>query len=238
MGLIAATPAPDDRQRAIALTEAGRALLARSHATVWPHIHAAAADLLDGAAGPLLAQLDALEAALSATPLDQRAAAIQGPGLIVRDVEDRFAPDFAEIGTEWISALFTLEQTDRDVLENPRASIIEPGGDVFFVESPGLGIVGACALQKTGPGQFELTKLGVRARARGQGAGLLLMREALRRARALNTRRLYLLSNTRNTAALALFARIGFVHDETIMREFGARYARCDVAMLYKGSLL
>ena len=57
--------------------------------------------------------------------------------------------------------MFRLEQTDREVLMNTRERIVEPGGAILFVEDPGLGIVGTCALQKTGEGSFELTKMGV-----------------------------------------------------------------------------
>lgn len=34
-------------------------------------------------------------------------------------------------------------------------------------------------------------------------------------------------------AAIHLYEKLGFVHDAEIMRLFGARYERCDVAMSY-----
>ena len=45
--------------------------------------------------------------------------------------------------------------------------------------------------------------------------------------------RLYLLSNRKSAAAIHLYEKLGFRHDARIMQEFGVRYARCDVAMLY-----
>ena len=95
--------------------------------------------------------------ALAAQPLERRPRG----GLRIRRFSDALAPDFHRINAQWIEDMYRLEPTDIDVLENPRARIIEPGGDILFVEDPELGIVGTCALQKTGERQFELTKMGV-----------------------------------------------------------------------------
>lgn len=150
---------------------------------------------------------------------------------------DDLARAFHDINAAWIEAMFVLEATDRDVLENPRTRIIDPGGDILFVEAGGLGLVGACALQKTGPGQFELTKMGVLDEARGRGAGRFLLEAMIARAAELGAERLYLLTNSRCQAAIHLYEAAGFRHDVGIMQEFGARYARCDVAMLYSPSV-
>lgn len=155
------------------------------------------------------------------------------PILRIHPFSDDLAQAFHDINVEWIGAMYRIEQTDRDVLENPRARIIDAGGDILFVEAEGLGIVGACALQKTGPRQFELTKMGVLEAARGRKAGEFLLRAIIARAREMGAERLYLLSNAKSEAAVHLYEKLGFVHDAGIMAEFGARYARCNVAMLY-----
>jgi ribosomal protein S18 acetylase RimI-like enzyme len=129
--------------------------------------------------------------------------------------------------------MFTLEPTDEDVLRNPRARIIERGGTILFVEAEGLGIVGACALMPIAPGVIELTKMGVLQAARGKKAGEFLLAAALDRARALAPRTLFLLTNTKNQAALHLYEKVGFVHDAAIMNKYGKRYARCNVAMSF-----
>lgn len=155
------------------------------------------------------------------------------PTLKIHPFSDDLAQAFHDINVEWIGAMYRIEQTDRDVLENPRARIIDAGGDILFVEAEGLGIVGACALQKTGPRQFELTKMGVLEAARGRKAGEFLLHAIIARAREMGAERLYLLSNAKSEAAVHLYEKLGFVHDAGIMAEFGARYARCNVAMLY-----
>lgn len=160
-----------------------------------------------------------------------------GPeSLRIREFSDALAGDFHDINAEWITEMFRLEDTDREVLQHPRARIIDAGGVILFVEAEGLGIVGACALQKTGATSFELTKMGVRQAARGLQAGAFLLAAVIERALALNADPLYLLSNAKCAAAVHLYEKFGFRHDAGIMAHYGARYARCDVAMRYIGS--
>lgn len=156
-------------------------------------------------------------------------------GLRLVEYSDERAQAFHDINAEWIQTMFALEPTDRDVLENPRERIIEPGGDILFAEADGRGLIGTCALQKTGPARFELTKMGVLESARGLGAGGFLLQAAIERARSLGCETLYLLTSSKCATAIRLYERAGFEHDAEIMRAFGARYARCDVAMRYRG---
>ena len=223
----------DQRHKTMTLTDAGCEAVARSRQYVWPQIEAVAYALAADLSGPIASQLGALEKALAQTPLDRRVEAGPMRGLRVLPWADERAKAFHEINAEWISAMFRLEQTDLDVLENPRAKVIEPGGDILFVEAQGLGIVGTVALQKTGEGLFELTKMGVTEAARGRKAGEFLLHAALRRAGELNATTLYLLTNTLCAPAIHLYEKLGFVHDAGIMHDYGARYERCDVAMLY-----
>ena len=156
-------------------------------------------------------------------------------GLTIHEYSDALAIHFRDINAEWINAMFRLEDTDREVLDKPRAKIIDAGGVILFVEAPGLGIVGTCALQKTGPTAYELTKMGVRESARGLKAGEYLLAAVIRRAMALGADPLYLLTNAKCAAAIHLYEKLGFQHDAEIMARYGARYERCDVAMRYRG---
>jgi GNAT superfamily N-acetyltransferase len=155
--------------------------------------------------------------------------------LTIREFTDDLAVHFRDINAEWINAMFRLEATDRDVLENPRARIIEPGGAILFVEASGLGIVGTCALQKTGATGYELTKMGVRESARGMKAGEFLLAAVIERAKSLGAEPLYLLTNRKCGPAVHLYEKLGFEHDVDIMARYGARYERCDIAMRYVG---
>ena len=156
------------------------------------------------------------------------------PALTIREFSDDLAQAFHDINAEWIEAMFVLEPVDREVLENPREKIIAPGGVILFVEVEGLGVVGTCALKPTGAGGYELTKMGVRETARGSGAGAFLLEAIIARAVEMGADPLYLLTNRTCAAAIHLYEKLGFRHDAGIMADYGARYARCDVAMRYR----
>lgn len=223
----------DQRHKTASLTAAGFQALERSKLLVFPRVQAAVEEMTSGLSGSLLEQVGLLERRLAERPLHERALAQSEAGLRILEYSDELAGAFHDINAEWISAMYTIEDTDRAVLSNPRREIIDKGGDIRFVEAADLGVIGACALQKTGPKSFELTKMGVLERARGAKVGEYLLRGVIARAQELGADPLYLLSNRKSAAAIHLYEKLGFVHDLGIMATYGARYARCDVAMLY-----
>lgn len=156
--------------------------------------------------------------------------------LSIIEYDDALAHEFHAINAEWIEAMFVLEAHDRAVLENPRKYIVDVGGTILFVKAEGLGIVGACALMPSGDGHLELTKMGVRERARGLKAGEFLLAAVIERASTLPTGDLYLLTNHICEAAIHLYEKHGFVHSADIMARYGSTYERCDVAMVWQPS--
>lgn len=224
----------DQRQKTVSLTPSGRAALGRAKALVWAPIEAAVNEMIADLEGPLPRLLDRIEDRLAEESLDRRGRRHASAGLTVREYSDDLAGAFKAINAEWISDMYTMEQADLDVLDHPREAILNGGGAILFVEAAGVGVIGTCALQKTGAGAFELTKMGVLEAARGAKAGEFLLRAAIERAQAMGAQRLYLLSNTKSAAAIHLYEKAGFVHDDGIMQEYGSRYARCNVAMLYR----
>ena len=148
---------------------------------------------------------------------------------------DDLAPLFHDINAEWINGMFEMEEVDRHVLEHPRETIIDKGGVILFVDVEGRGIVGAGALKWSEPGQLELTKMGVRSDLRGLKAGEFLLHALIERAATMAPDRLYLLTNKQCEAAIHLYAKCGFEHDAELLAEARHHYARCDVAMTYRG---
>jgi DNA-binding MarR family transcriptional regulator/GNAT superfamily N-acetyltransferase len=235
MGLVACSRVHrDQRHKTISLTAEGTAVLIRSKLVVWPQVEAAVTEVLQSLSGAFLEQIAAIEASLDARTLSERARSVPIPELSIRDFSDELANAFRDINTQWIEKMYRLEPADLEVLEHPRERIVDPGGAILFVEARGVGIIGTCALRKTGERQFELTKMGVLEAARGLKAGEFLLRAAIARAESMGSRLLYLLSNRKSAAAVHLYEKVGFVHDPQIMRKFAAQYARCDVAMRYR----
>jgi GNAT superfamily N-acetyltransferase len=168
--------------------------------------------------------------------MDLESAAGGRPAMWARDFSDDLAGAFYRINAEWIGDLFVLEENDVALLTRPRELILDRGGIVLFAETPDLGVVGTSALMVSDDGWVELTKMGVLAAARGRKVGEFLLAATLERAAVLGFDQLYLLTNHRCAPAIHLYEKLGFVHDAEIMRRFGARYERCDVAMSYHPS--
>lgn len=239
LGLTRTAPVKgDNRQKQIRLTPKGEALIEDMKHDMWPHVRRAAQALCEGPDTDILGQIARLEEGLQNRPLqvriqDEIAAASGLPALRLVEYDDRLAPDFDAITREWVTDMFTLEANDIKIIENPKSMILDRGGEILFVEASGLGIVGTCALMPVDGASFELTKMGVRATARGLKAGEFLLQRVLERARQMPIGELFLLTNTKCAAAVHLYEKAGFVHDADIMERYGKRYARCNVAMSY-----
>lgn len=235
MGLVEAKRGADQRQKRLRLSAQGAAAMARIKLQIWPRLEQAVKGITDGLSGGFLDQIAAIETALAEKPLEARAAEAPLPALRLREYRPELAPVFHAINAEWISAMFRLEPADLEVLEDPQTHIIDGGGTILFVEAPGLGIVGTCALRMTGPKSAELTKMGVRASARGLKAGEFLLAATIERAKRMGIDDLYLLTNSACKPAIHLYEKLGFEHDAEVMAKYAARYCRCDVAMQYRG---
>ncbi|WP_421991815.1 bifunctional helix-turn-helix transcriptional regulator/GNAT family N-acetyltransferase [Qipengyuania sp.] len=235
LGLATDEACADQRSRMISLTEQGERMAQTIASDVWPKVGAAAEQILARVDGDFLRQLAIIEEALAEASIAERAARIVPQPLSLREYDPSLAHEFFDINRAWIEDMFAMEEADREILEHPQERIIDAGGDILFVEAAGLGIVGTCALLKTGPGAFELTKMGVRESARGLKAGEFLLAATIERARELGAETLYLLTNSKCAPAIHLYEKLGFEHDRAVMERYAARYDRCDVAMLYTG---
>lgn len=226
----------DNRQKLIRLTAKGEALLEELKHDLWPQVRRAAQGLCEGEETDFLSWITRIEGALQERSLHARITEELRPGrpeLRIREYDDRLAGDFDAITREWVEDMFTLEAKDIEVITHPREKILAPGGEILFVEADGLGIIGTCALMRVEGDTFELTKMGVRATARGLKAGEFLLKRTLERARQMPIRELFLLTNSKCEAAIHLYEKAGFVHDAGIMARYGQSYARANVAMSY-----
>jgi len=232
------TDPANHRSKIVELTPSGRTHVARMKRVLWPHIRAAAVELAEPG---FLEQLSSIEAAVAEMSLGARIRRQREDhlpiGLVLREFDDGLVEAFSSITREWVEEMFTLEDEDRHIIDHPRASIIDKGGVILFVEAEDLGVVGTCALMPVEGKTFELTKMGVLASARGRRAGDFLLDKTLERAMAMHSRgeldELFLLTNRACEAAIHLYEMHGFLHDQGVMDRFGHRYARCDVAMSY-----
>jgi DNA-binding MarR family transcriptional regulator/N-acetylglutamate synthase-like GNAT family acetyltransferase len=235
LGFVEATRGDvDQRQKLVRLTAAGRDALVRARVRVANPIGAAVEEVVGDLTGPLFMQLAVIEERIAQEPLEQRAQRHNLAGVRIRDYDDTLAAAFKSINVEWITRMFTLEAADLDVLDHPREKILAGGGEILFAEVEGIGVVGTCALRRDGQTGYELTKMAVLEAARGAKIGEYLLAATIARAMEKRADPLYLLSNRLAGPAIHLYEKVGFVHDAAVMAEYGARYARCDVAMRYR----
>ncbi|AGH44198.1 bifunctional helix-turn-helix transcriptional regulator/GNAT family N-acetyltransferase [Paraglaciecola psychrophila] len=228
----------DSRKRVLSLTPKGREQV-KELKPIWKAVQQAATDLCTEHNNDFYRSLLLLEKSFSRESLlirtrryiNQTAMQTQ---VVIKPFEPALAHHFETINKEWIDEMFVLETIDKQVLEDPQSHIIDKGGKIWFAEHPTLGIVGTCAFWNKGDNSFELTKMGVLKSARGLKVGEILLQHVLSEAQSLSIKKLFLLTNAKCESAIHLYEKNGFVHDKTVMQEYGQNYARCNVAMLSK----
>ena len=97
-----------------------------------------------------------------------------GLDLIIREFIPGDEIAFRRLNEEWIARYFAMESKDEEALADPRRTILERGGRIFFAVLEGK-TVGCCALLAIGPGEYEVAKMAVTESSRGAGVGRRLL---------------------------------------------------------------
>lgn len=134
--------------------------------------------------------------------------------------------EFIRLNEEWISSYFEIEEVDRVLAENP-FKIIEDGGYIFSLISDGR-VHGVCSLFNEGDGVFELARMAVSPDSQGKGYGNILVEAALLKLNVIGAKRVYLVSNTKLKAAIALYKKYDF---KTISEGQHPLYSRANIVM-------
>jgi len=137
------------------------------------------------------------------------------------------APVFAELNRAWIEQMFTIEEADLAVLQDPETSIIRRGGQIFFAVEAGVA-VGTVAAIRISPARVELAKMAVSPSHRGHGLGERLGQAVIDWSRQAGATILFLVTNSRLANAIRLYERLGFRHAPLADH---SEYARADVYM-------
>ena len=154
------------------------------------------------------------------------------PAIHVRAFQAGDEAAFRELNEAWIAKYFTIEEPDRQVLNDPVGHIIGAGGYIFMALADEVP-VGCCALLPMDPGCFELAKMAVKEDQRDKGIGRKVLEYAIAQARKIGAHRLYLETNRTLANAIHLYESVGFEHvspDQVIP----SPYARANVFMEMK----
>ncbi len=125
------------------------------------------------------------------------------------EFEQEFAKFFAELNYEWISESYAIEDHDREILDDPVRTIIEPGGQIFFAVV-NKEVAGTVALINFSATEFELAKMAVAPHFRGQGISNKLMSACIEFSKQHSKTKIILESNTKLTAAIELYRKFDF----------------------------
>ena len=146
---------------------------------------------------------------------------------VIVDFEAAHADAFRDLNLIWIEDGFSVEESDRRVLDHPQAEIIDRGGYIF-VAILDEEIAGVCALIPSGPRLYQLAKMAVSPAIRGRGIGRQLANAAIGRARDKGAVAVELFTNTVLAPAMGLYESLGF---KPAVFE-GAEHTRSNIRML------
>jgi len=150
-------------------------------------------------------------------------------GLItVVPYEDKYQPAFKQLNEEWITKQWELEEIDKRIINNPRASIIDNGGHILvalFDKEP-VGVVALVPAKIEGY-DFDIEKYAVSSKMQGRGIGTFLFKAAIEKAKSLGAKKIFLETNSTLKAAIHVYKKVGFVE----VKGYATEYARADVLM-------
>lgn len=145
----------------------------------------------------------------------------------ISEFQDKYAKDFACLNYEWIEEYYTVEEHDREQLDNPKEYIIDHGGEIFFAVLNGV-VVGTVALINVKDETFELAKMAVTSKYRGLNLGGKLMQACIDYSKKAGKKRIILESNTKQIPAIRLYKKYGF---KEIPLDANTPYQRANIRM-------
>ena len=153
--------------------------------------------------------------------------------IITRSNSMAYEKEFRQLNEAWISSNFWLEESDIKLLNDPQKYILEKGGNVFIALLNGKP-VGTCALIVHDNITCELGKMAVDPKAQSHGIGYLLGSALLEKARERNFIRVVLEGNTKMSASISLYRKLGFIEVPLPELEQPADFhKRCNIFMEY-----
>lgn len=222
----------DKRKKIIRLSARGKKLLKQMQ-PIWKGIDTVIKEFSMETSSSLIAHLNSFEQKIKAQPFSKtviESLGNQQHSLQISTFQNTEAEKkaFYNLNEEWLRTFFYVEPFDEEVLSNPDMHIIDKGGHIFFAKLNGE-IVGTVALMPL-PKQntFELTKMAVSPKHRGQNIGQQLMVYCLEFAKNMGLPNLILYSSRKLENAIYIYRKYGFVE---IPVEADCHYKRCDIKM-------
>ena len=122
----------------------------------------------------------------------------------------KYDQSFYELNKSWIEEFWVLEESDVKDLLKPQESIINLGGEIFFVLANSI-VVGTAAMIPFSNSKIELAKMTVHKEFRGKGLSKILLKKCIDYAKASKAKEIFLISNRRLLSARKLYEKFGFI---------------------------
>ena len=123
--------------------------------------------------------------------------------------DEEYSSIFYELNKLWIEESWLLEESDKFDLLNPKESIIDKGGEIFFALIND-NVIGTVAMIHSADRIYELAKMTVDINYRGNGVANKLMDQCLNYAMNNNEQQIYLITNDTLVIARNLYDKYGF----------------------------
>ena len=121
----------------------------------------------------------------------------------------KYSSTFYDLNKIWIEESWLLEESDKFDLLNPEDSIINKGGEIFFVLIKNKPIATA-AMIPVESDTYELAKMTVDTKYRGNGIANRLMDQCILFAKGKKAKEIILITNDTLVIARNLYDKYGF----------------------------
>ena len=121
----------------------------------------------------------------------------------------KYSSTFYHLNKIWIEESFSLEESDKFDLLDPEESIMNKGGEIFFVLIENKPIATA-AMIPIKSDTYELAKMTVDAKYRGNGIANKLMNKCILFAEEKEAKEIILITNDTLVIARNLYDKYGF----------------------------
>ena len=148
---------------------------------------------------------------------------------VVRSFRPGDEAAFHDLNESWILESFSMDDKDKQILDDPLTHVLKPGGEIFFIvrfES----MLGCCALLPLGDRSWEVAKMAVAKAHRNRGLGRHLLNSVIEHAKTSGACKLCLKTSSILHSAIQLYKSMGF---QIVAQESSSlcRNARADVFM-------
>ena len=215
----------DNRKRMLSLTEKGY-LLAKQLEPVWEGFRVITQQLFDEVDLDVIKIIEKLESALEDKAIHERLQDYlekEKKDIVTLHLyDDQYQEFFKKLNLKWIEKHFTVEETDKKLLMNPKETIVDVGGVILFAEVEGE-IVGTGALEKVHECTYMLSKLAVQDEHQGKRIGYKITKALIQKASEFNAQKVVLITDPILEKATKLYQKLGFREcepDKEIMKKY------------------